>query len=155
MKKIKLIKTAILMTSLTAVGGLTGCGESIHGDNSISIFEMTAKKGDMYRYSYTNADQEYVMGSDNGSTKLSGLKGTINLADKRAYIINVLAGGMLYHSGGGNYEINNDELIISLDKSFKFSNAATVLGNISADKNNIYIPIDMCYDVKRAFRKTK
>lgn len=62
---------------------------------------------------------------------------------------------MLYHSGSGKYKISNGNLEITFDKSFKVSNSSTIITEISADKNNIYVPIDSNLDVKRAFTKTK
>ena len=141
MKKVFRIVATISIITLSA-GVLAGCGKPVSGDT--------------YRYAYVKKDQDYVEGSDNGGTSLSGLIGKICIkSNKKAYINDLLYGGLLYHSGSGSYEINNNNFTINLDKSFKYSNSSSILANVSADSKHIYIPIDMQMDEIRTFTKMK
>lgn len=141
--KNKIVKMATLFSAVTVSGGsIAGCG--------------TPVKGDIYENKYNNREQQYVLASQRGGTSLKGLTGKICVSSKnRAYINNLLAQGTLYYSAGGTYSIDGEEFNISLDSSVTISNSATIISKINADKTHIYVPIDFCMEVKRAFTKTK
>lgn len=141
--KKKIVRVATLFSAITVSGGsMAGCGAPV--------------KGDIYEYKYKNNEQQYVLASQRGGTSLKGLTGKICVGSKnRAYINDLLAQGTLYYSAGGTYSIDGEEFNISLDNSVTISNSATIISKINADKTHIYVPIDFCMDVKRAFTKTK